>query len=593
VFSSNDQHNHDNEPKTQSTAHDDHDHEEIENTKQTTDESHDDHAHDETSDDTIDADHSCDDKHDCSSHAKEVPADDAQVDDGHDHSAHDEGIPAGTPQVDDAHDHAHDHAEGDANVISLGEKDHEKFGIHFATAQPGKIDTRLSFPGEIKINEDRMAHIVPRAAGIVREVLKTVGDRVKSGEVLAWIESAQLAEAKVDYLTKLTELGCCQIDLTRAEEIHQNTSKFIDILKTGPTLDDIRKATPGPMGENRSKLTSAYAEYVFAREAYNREKGLFEKQIASEEEFLAAESAYKKADANYTATLDSCSFEVERELFEARSKRQVQEMELLGAERTLHVLGLSETDMAELTSIMQNLDAPKKKAEACTDPNCKDCAGDHGQGAASLKKDDCENSAHENLGLYAMRAPFDGVIIEKHLTLGEKLTDDANAFTISDMASVWIDIRVYQKDLPIVKKGQTVYVKSSDNIVHAQGDIKFVSPVMDSQTRTALARIVLSNDEGTLKPGMFVNADIIIEHSDAPIVVPQSAVQNLDGEYAVFVADGDGITPAHVATGKSNGEYIEILSGLEPGQRYVVEGAFELKAQIITSGMDPHAGHNH
>ena len=69
-----------------------------------------------------------------------------------------------------------------------------------------------------------MAHIVPRASGIVREVLKSVGDRVKSGEILAWIVSAELAEAKVDYLSKLVELGCCRIDLTRAEDIHRNRS---------------------------------------------------------------------------------------------------------------------------------------------------------------------------------------------------------------------------------------------------------------------------------------------------------------------------------------------------------------------------------
>jgi pyruvate/2-oxoglutarate dehydrogenase complex dihydrolipoamide acyltransferase (E2) component len=67
----------------------------------------------------------------------------------------------------------------------------------------------VTLPGQIAINTDRVAHIMPNAAGVVREVLKNVGDTVEAGEVIAWLESAELGAAKVDYLSKWAELTCC------------------------------------------------------------------------------------------------------------------------------------------------------------------------------------------------------------------------------------------------------------------------------------------------------------------------------------------------------------------------------------------------
>ena len=98
---------------------------------------------------------------------------------------------------------------------------------------------------------------------------------------MAWIESAELGEAKIDYLAQRAELNCCSLAFTRAQEVHDNTLKYLEILEGAPSLEQLRKANHTAMGEYRAVLVSAYAEHVFAKVSYEREKELHEKKIGS------------------------------------------------------------------------------------------------------------------------------------------------------------------------------------------------------------------------------------------------------------------------------------------------------------------------
>jgi multidrug efflux pump subunit AcrA (membrane-fusion protein) len=490
-----------------------------------------------------------------------------------------------------------DHDEHDENVVSLSEEQKRRIGLRIAEAAPGSLENHHRFPGEIVLNEDRLAHIVPRAPGIVRAVEKSVGDSVTSGEIMAWIESAELGEVKVDYLAKLSELGCCRIDLVRAEEIHDNTVKFLEILESEPSLETLRKTNSTAVGENRSKLVSAYAEYVFAKSAYEREKLLHDREIGRKEDFLLAESALKKAEAEYTAALDNVGFQIQRDLLEAKQDRRVREIELAGAERRLHVLGLTEEDIEHLALLAQTESSePPGHEEECSDPNCTACkskASERSSPGLGTGVHEDHIDPHRMLGWYPLRAPFDGTVIDKHITLGEKLGDDDVPFTIADLGTVWVDIRVYQRDLPFVHQGQEVTLLAGPGGREQKGTVSFVSPIVDHQTRTALARIVLPNPDGAWRPGMFVDARISTQESHVPVVVPKSALQMMGEETVVFVETEQGLEARNITVGASDPNRVEVASGLEPGERYVVEGAFELKAMLVVSGMGSHAGHGH
>ena len=201
----------------------------------------------------------------------------------------------------------------------------------------------------------------------------------------------------------------------------------------------------------------------------------------------------------------------------------------------------------------------------------------------------------ETLFEYRLTAPANGVIIEKNIVHGELVTPNAPVFIIADTSALWTDLAVYPRDLSAVKPGQRVTLTAQNSDLTAQGIISFVSPEINRETRTALARVELPNPENLWPAGLFVTAFVTLGKSDigGSLVVPTSAVQMIEGKPSVFIAAPDGYFPVTVTMGHSNATHVEILSGISAGQSYVSNGAFALKSKLITSTLDSHAGHGH
>lgn len=513
---------------------------------------------------------------------------------GHDHGAQaSHETKADTPEPvlhDDEHEgHDEGHGEEDKNReegkdrVMLTPDQRKRINLEIATAGPGTIVTRATFPGETILNPDRMAHVVPRAAGIVREVIKTLGDRVKAGEILAWIESDELAEAKLAFYDKQTEIGCCKIKLSRAREIFENTGKLIALLEKEPGLEDIHKLAGLEMGEYRGRLVTAYAEYVVTKKTYERERALHGKKISSEREMAEAEAAFKKAQAGFVAAKDTARYQVTIAYTEAVGERQVAEFEVVAAEQRLRLKGGDDKLVRKLRALVPQTASLKP----CLELNCTDCEEDKFPSVLdTLGKD-------KRFAWYAVRAPFAGFVINKHLTLGEKVNSDESVFSIADTSSVWVRFNVFQKDLPYIKPGQKARVSAGRDLASVEGTIVYVAPVIGKASRTAQARIVLDNTDGRWRPGLFVNVHVTMGDQQSSVAVPKTAVQMLGEARVVFVEEGGGFVPHPVKLGRSDAVQVEIISGLKPGQHYVVSGAFELKAKIVTSSLDSHAGHGH
>ncbi len=198
----------------------------------------------------------------------------------------------------------------------------------------------------------------------------------------------------------------------------------------------------------------------------------------------------------------------------------------------------------------------------------------------------------ETMAVYAVVAPRDGIIISKNLAPGETADDDRILFEVADLASVWADISVFPQYQHLLRKGMPVQFIAHDGH-EAQGIIRYISPLVSHETRTFTARCVLRGAGEDFTPGAFVRARINVKSVDAKVVVPREAIQTLEGETVVFVPSPNGFIPEVVSTGLADDLNIEVISGLQPSAKYVASGAFALKAQMVTSGMNPHAGHGH
>lgn len=204
----------------------------------------------------------------------------------------------------------------------------------------------------------------------------------------------------------------------------------------------------------------------------------------------------------------------------------------------------------------------------------------------------------ETPGRLALRSPFAGTLVERHLQQGEFVGPADTLFTVADLGSLWIWIDVYERDLARVHEGDQARVT-----VEAwpgrewTGTVTYLRDSVDPDTRTVRARIEVSNPDGALRPEMFATVRLLDPHhadADAPrvLAVPEGAVQRTAAGEVVYVAGGPGVWAQRaVAVGHRSGGYVEIRDGLEEGEEVVVAGSFLLKTEASRGSLG--GGHTH
>ena len=330
--------------------------------------------------------------------------------------------------------------------------------IDLATVGPGMVAKRLAVPGTVIPDAGRVSHVSVKLSGTVAELRKNIGDDVTKGDVLAVLESREVADAKSDYLAARL-----------ANELQQD-------------------------------LTS-------------RDKTLWEGRAVPEQQYIKSRNAAAQT-----------------------------EMRLNIARQKLLALGV-EAD--EIVGLPQSPDA-------------------------SLRSQN-------------VRAPVSGRLAERKVELGAAVGRDnleTELFVIVDLSRVWVELSVSSADLPQVREGQSVRVSARGLPETATGKIVFVSPLLDKETRTARVVAALDNSNGYWRPGSFVTAAIALSEHRAHVVVPASAIQNVDGGKAIFVRNKDGFEKRSVVLGEQDGQSVEVASGIAPGETIAVSNTFSLKAEF-------------
>jgi cobalt-zinc-cadmium efflux system membrane fusion protein len=317
--------------------------------------------------------------------------------------------------------------------------------------------------GTVSYDQDHLALVGPLVAGRVTRLSVGVGDRVRRGQVLAEIESAEVGQARADLIAAKARAAAAQLNLRRETDLADR------------------------------RISSA------------REKEVAEAQWITE-------SAATRA-----------------------------------ATERLRALGLSPQDISASES------------------------GDQG-------------------GRLPMRAPIDGVVLARTVTLGQAVERATDAFKIADTRHVWVDLDLYEKDLPRVHVGGQVEIRADAYPSEVfKGRVAYVVPVVEEATRTAKVRVELPNDNGKLSFGQLVTARLVGDPSTvatAVLAVPRAAIQRVDGRPVVFVKDGNPGSSGRferrvVELGVSTGDQVEIRRGVKEGEVLASDGAFLLKSELL------------
>lgn len=366
--------------------------------------------------------------------------------DGDNHAKSSDGKDDGHGHSDsDGDDHSAEEAEADA--VSITEEAMKLSGVETEKTGEAILESKLTLPGEIRFNQDRTAHIVPRVDGVVENVYAELGQQVKKGQLLATIASTSVSEM-------------------------------------------------------RSEARGAQKRLALAKITYEREKKLWEEKISAQQDYLQAEQVYQEA--------------------------------MIAAQN-----------------------ASQKLIAIGADTNSSNA-----------------------MNRFELRAPFDGMLVERHLSMGEAVTASTNVMTLSDLSNVWAEIAVPAKELNSVLVGMSVKVRATSFESEVMGKVSYVGSLLGEQTRTATARVTLQNPKLSWRPGLFVNVDIVSSETKVPVTVTSDAIQSVEERTVVFVRTPDGFKATPVETGRTDGKHTEIKKGLEAGTVYASKGAFILKSEL-------------
>ena len=421
--------------------------------------------------------------------------------------------------------------------------------ITTSKAGPAKIKIIQQLTGEVSLNEEKVVHIVPRLDGVVRKVLKDLGDRVENGELLAVLESRELADVKISYLSALKKLTLSLKDLEREKLVYKNTLTMLRLLEQHSDLEEIEHHLNNlVIGESRKLLIPAYSKFKLADSVYQREKQLHEKGISSKSEYLLALDDYKSAEAKYLALREKISYDGDWTIQQKQRTVEMNQLNLQTANQKLQALGLSTTQIELL-----------------------------------------ETQENPIFTQYELRSTLSGLVIKRHLTTGEAIKKDDNIFILADFSDVWINIAIPANNIKAVELGQEVRVINEPMGIEETGRLTYLSSIIDETNRTVTGRVVIQNQKNLWRPGTFVEVELIVEERPVPISIKAEAIQNLRDWSVVFVKYGDYFEGRPVELGVSDGSWVEVLDGLSAGENYAVKNSFTVKAEIEKSG----ATHSH
>lgn len=436
-------------------------------------------------------------------------------------------------------------------VVTLSPEKISASSIQVAEAQHVDLQSTKTLPGRLVYNPERHVDVKSACEGILVDLPLRPGQPVKAGQTVAVVNSPEVGRARALVRAHAAADDLARNKLNWLRDVDQGVQQLVRMIRAADSPDSIEsQLARESLGRYRERLVEPYTRSLLAR------------QVAGSSREAAAAGAIpgriqKERERELQAARASLESALEQSLFDARQEHDQARAEWQQARERLAVSG------QQLSALLGPVN------EQVTEPSA-------------------ETGASTVLSQVRLRAPLDGTLESRALAVGERIAAGQTIVTVADTSRLWVEADVRQGDWAAmdVQPGRQVLVYTPAIPGEKfQADVVVVGRFMDAASGAVPLTSCLTQYDARLRPGMFVRVEVPYGASRSAVTVADSAVVVHDGKSFVFLRTGPTtFRRVDVEPGEAQEHRVEIRHGLQPGDPVVVQGAFQLKSELLLAG---------
>lgn len=467
---------------------------------------------------------------------------------------------------------------GHPNEVSLTLEALKGAGIKTAPISVKPIFARLEVPGEVTVPTGAHAVLTPPVPGRIVELRASIGQEVRQGQVLAVIQSGDLAEAA-------SAVSAAQTQAIQADATVRQQSAAVDLAagrlrtaqaslarqrqfaKAGAFSQPSLTAARNEVSEAETEQASAKSDLAGAQTRLARAERLSREGLIARAEYDQANLDVQQAQIRLDRAAERIRFA--RETFERENR--------IGSEGLLNAREIQSAE-AEVRAARLELDRARVEYQGSVSARSGAYrAVVNAQQRASAARGGSSGTG----GSVTLTAPIGGTITEMHATVGQAVERSSDLFDIENLTTVWVTANVPEAEISRVGVGTPVEVTTSAYPGKVfKGAVQLVGAKLDSKTRTLPVQCRVPNPGKLLRSELFMRVSIGTGKTVTTLAVPADAVVGEDDDTAVFVEHAGKYERRKVRLGRTGDGFSEVTEGLKEGDNVVVKGVFVLQSEL-------------
>ncbi|MCU0720705.1 MAG: efflux RND transporter periplasmic adaptor subunit [Pirellula sp.] len=438
--------------------------------------------------------------------------------------------------------------QNETDIVTLPEGKLIAASLETASVQSNVLELANVITGRVQYDERKHVDIKAPLDGLLQEIVVTPGEQVERGELIAIMRSPEIGQARSEVIKRKRELDLATQILNRESTIAENLSKLlVKITPPANTTTSELNIDESALGTYRQEILTAHAKLQLAQELLDNIQPLAETGAIPGRTIRERQAELQIARSTFQTACDQA-------IYNSTQSKLASEAKVAESQRQFH---LAQQLLEALLGYKDNEDSANLTSE-------------------------------EALSRLEIRAPFFGTIESRGFANQERVSKGDSIMVLANTTSLYVSANLREGDWSAISLTAGTKVKVEvPALEHRSFDatVSFVGREIDSESKAIPLVATIDNQDGLLRPGMFVRVTIPVGKPRETITVASNAIVQHENHSFAFVDLGGGrFRKVDVRTGQSTEDWIEVLDGLHLGDSVVARGAFLLKSELLLQG---------